>query len=210
MRQRAWLGILLLGTLVLGTLGGHLGYAQPKDEGKPVAKATFAGGCFWCMEPPFDKLDGVMSTTSGYIGGHTANPTYKEISAGHTGHTEAVEIVYDPAKVSYEKLLDVFWHNIDPTVANRQFCDHGSQYRSGIFYHDETQKRLAEASKQAIEAAKLLKAPIVTEITQASAFYPAEDYHQDYYQKNPVRYKFYRHNCGRDQRLRELWGEPKS
>jgi peptide-methionine (S)-S-oxide reductase len=172
--------------------------------------ATFAGGCFWCMEPPFDKLDGVLSTTSGYIGGHQENPTYKQVSAGSTGHTEAIQIEYDPAKVSYEKLLTVFWLNIDPTTANSQFCDHGSQYRSGIFYHDDKQKQAAEKSLTALKQTKPFDENIVTEITSASAFYPAEEYHQDYYQKNPLRYKYYRYACGRDKRLEQLWGEPAS
>ena len=175
--------------------------------GTTVAVATFAGGCFWCMEPPFDKLDGVISTTSGYIGGKVANPTYEQVSAGRTGHTEAVQIAYDPTRITYEKLLDVFWHNIDPTVKDRQFCDIGSQYRSGIFVHDAEQKRLALASKGALEKSKPFKQPIVTEITDATTFYPAEEYHQDYYTKNPVRYRYYRAGCGRDARLKELWGE---
>ncbi|MDZ7379899.1 MAG: peptide-methionine (S)-S-oxide reductase MsrA [candidate division KSB1 bacterium] len=199
---------MLLGALLLGALSLAPSAAQQPADGRPLAKATFAGGCFWCMEPPFDKLEGVISTTSGYIGGHTTNPTYKEVSAGGTGHAEAVEIVYDPSKISYARLLEVFWRNIDPLTPNGQFCDKGTQYRAGIFYHDETQKQLAEASKQALEASKRFKAPIVTEITPASTFYPAEDYHQDYYLKNPLRYKFYRYNCGRDQRLHELWGDP--
>lgn len=171
-----------------------------------LARATFAGGCFWCMEPPFDALDGVISTTSGYTGGQKQNPTYKEVSAGVTGHTEAVQVIYDPRKISYAQLLEVFWRNIDPTTADRQFCDSGSQYRTGIFYHDEEQKRLAEESKRTLEKSGRLGQPIVTEITAAPEFYPAEEYHQDYYKKNPVRYKFYRYNCGRDQRLEELWG----
>ncbi|MBW8307778.1 MAG: peptide-methionine (S)-S-oxide reductase MsrA [Thiobacillus sp.] len=175
-----------------------------------LAKATFAGGCFWCMEPPYDKLNGVVSTTSGYIGGRTRNPTYEAVSAGGTGHAEAVEVVYDPAKVSYAKLLDVFWRNIDPTVRNRQFCDIGDQYRSAIFYHDAEQKRLAEASKAALAKSKPFPQPIVTEIVPASVFTPAEAYHQNYYLKNPVRYKYYRYRCGRDQRLEELWGKPAS
>ncbi|MGD2052608.1 MAG: peptide-methionine (S)-S-oxide reductase MsrA [Gammaproteobacteria bacterium] len=170
--------------------------------------ATFAGGCFWCMEPPFDKLDGVISTTSGYTGGHQANPTYKQVSAGNTGHTEAIQIEYDPAVISYEKLLSVFWKNIDPTTADRQFCDHGSQYRSGIFYHDESQKNAAESSLQKLEHTKPFDDPIVTEITAATVFYPAEEYHQDYYRKNPLRYKYYRYACGRDQRLEKLWDAP--
>ena len=169
--------------------------------------AIFAGGCFWCMEPPFDKLDGVVSTTSGYIGGHKNNPTYQQVSAGDTGHAEAVQVVYDPAKVSYEELLEVFWRNIDPTTPDRQFCDRGSQYRAGIFYHGEEQRALAQASKRALEQDKPFGAPIVTKLVPAGRFYPAEDHHQDYYEKNPLRYKFYRFNCGRDQRLDELWGD---
>ena len=169
--------------------------------------ATFAGGCFWCMEPPFDKLDGVLSTTSGYTGGHQANPTYKQVSAGSTGHTEAIQIEYDPDKVSYEKLLAVFWNNIDPTTANSQFCDHGSQYRSGIFYHNDAQKNAAEKSLNKLNQTKSFDEPVVTEITAASTFYPAEEYHQDYYQKNPLRYKYYRFACGRDNRLEQLWGD---
>ena len=169
--------------------------------------ATFAGGCFWCMEPPYDEIPGVISTTSGYIGGQKKNPTYEEVSSGRTGHTEAVQVLYDPKKVSYQKLLDVFWMNIDPTTPNAQFCDHGSQYRSGIFYHNEEQMRLALASRDQIERTKRFREPIVTEITKAATFYPAEDYHQDYYKKNPLRYKFYRANCGRDQRLEQLWGK---
>lgn len=175
-------------------------------QAKPTAKATFAGGCFWCMEPPYDKLEGVISTTSGYIGGQKKNPTYQEVTTGRTGHTEAVQVVYDPSKVSYARLLDVFWKNIDPTVKDKQFCDSGSQYRSGIFYHDDEQKKLAEASKLQLDKTKPFRAPIVTEITAATEFYPAEDYHQDYYLKNPVRYNFYRTGCGRDARLKELWG----
>lgn len=170
-------------------------------------KATFAGGCFWCMEPPFDSVDGVISTTSGYIGGHKDNPTYEEVSAGVTGHTEAIEIVFDPAKVGYAELLEVFWKNIDPTTANRQFCDVGSQYRTGVFYHDEEQKKLADQSRARIDESGSLPAPIVTEIVEAGTFYPAEDYHQDYYKKNPIRYKFYRRGCGRDDRLEQLWGD---
>jgi len=171
-----------------------------------TAKATFAGGCFWCMEPPYDKLDGVISTTSGYTGGKKTNPTYAEVSAGGTGHAEAVQVVYDPKKVSYEKLLDVFWHNVDPTQNDGQFCDHGNQYRTAIFVHDDAQKAAAEASKAALAKSKPFKGDLVTEIVPASTFYPAEDYHQDYYMKNPVRYKFYRNGCGRDARLKELWG----
>ena len=171
------------------------------------AVATFAGGCFWCMEPPYDKLAGVKSTTSGYMGGRTANPTYEQVSAGTTGHAEVVQVVYDPKQVSYEKLLEVFWVNIDPTVGDRQFCDVGSQYRAAIFYHDDAQRRAAEASLEALRKSKPFAAPVVTPVVAAGAFHPAEDYHQDYYRKNPVRYNFYRNGCGRDRRLRELWGE---
>ena len=179
-------------------------------DNQNTAEATFAGGCFWCMEAPFDKLEGVISTTSGYTGGHTNNPTYKQTSSGKTGHTEAVQIIYDPEKVSYEKLLDVFWHNINPTTPDQQFCDRGNQYRSEIFYHNEEQKRLAYASKAELDKNKPFKAPIVTQVTQASTFYAAEDYHQDYYKKNPIRYKYYRYGCGRDKRLEQLWGKEKS
>jgi peptide-methionine (S)-S-oxide reductase len=170
-----------------------------------TATATFAGGCFWCVEADFDKVAGVISTTSGYTGGHKANPTYWEVSSGGTGHAEAVEVAYDPAKVSYEKLLDVFWHNVDPLAKDRQFCDHGNQYRTAIFTRSDEQRRLAEASKAAVQAR--FKQPIVTEIVAAGPFYKAEDYHQDFYLKNPIRYRFYRYNCGRDARLEELWGK---
>lgn len=169
--------------------------------------ATFAGGCFWCMEPPFDALPGVVSTTSGYTGGSQDKPSYKEVSAGGTGHAEAVQIVYDPGQISYKQLLDVYWRNIDPLTPNRQFCDVGSQYRAAIFYHNEDQKSQAEASKSALEQAGRFAVPIVVEIVAATAFWPAEEYHQNYYLKNPIRYKFYRYGCGRDQRLQELWGE---
>jgi len=170
-----------------------------------LAVATFAGGCFWCMEPPYDKLPGVVATTSGYIGGHVENPSYRQVVSGTTGHTEAVQIHYDPQQVSYQELLAVFWPNIDPLVDDRQFCDVGSQYRPGIFYHDVAQQELAAASLS--QVAERFEEPIKVEITQAEVFYPAEDYHQDYYQKNPIRYQFYRRSCGRDQRLEELWGE---
>jgi peptide-methionine (S)-S-oxide reductase len=172
----------------------------------PTAKAIFAGGCFWCMEAPFDVLPGVISTTSGYTGGSKKNPSYQEVSSGRTGHAEAVEVVYDPKKISYEKLLEVFWRNIDPTVKDRQFCDVGSQYRTAIFYLDEAQKKAAEASKAALQKSRPFKGELLTEITAATEFTPAEDYHQDFYLKNPTRYKFYRAGCGRDERLKELWG----
>jgi len=168
--------------------------------------ATFAGGCFWCMEPPYDKLDGTVSTTVGYTGGFINNPNYEGVSSGRTGHAEAIRIVFDPTRVSYAKLLEVFWRNIDPTTPNRQFCDVGSQYRTAIFYHSVQQKRLAEESKRTLEESGRLTTPAVTEIVPASDFYPAEEYHQNYYKKNPLRYKFYRFTCGRDRRLKELWG----
>jgi len=183
------------------------GNAAAQAPAASLAKATFAGGCFWCVEADFDKVDGVVSTTSGYIGGRVPNPTYAQVSAGSTGHTEAVEIVFDPRKVSYEKLLDVFWVSIDPTVKDRQFCDIGSQYRAVVFFHDDGQRRAAEASKAALEKKKPFAQPIVTPIEMATTFYPAEDYHQDYYRKNPVRYAYYRSGCGRDARLKELWGD---
>jgi peptide-methionine (S)-S-oxide reductase len=188
--------------LSLGALASAMGQGS---EPQRTAVATFAGGCFWCVEADFDKVDGVISTTSGYTGGRTANPTYEQVSHGGTGHAESVEIVYDPAKVSYKKLLDVFWHDIDPLAKDRQFCDHGDQYRSAIFYHDEEQRALAEASKAAV--GKRFEQPVATQIVPAGAFYKAEEYHQDYYKKNPIRYKFYRYNCGRDARLEELWGK---
>jgi len=170
-------------------------------------KAIFAGGCFWCMEPPFDALDGVISTTSGYIGGTVAEPTYKQVSSGTTGHTEALEIVYNPDKITYQELLATFWKNIDPVDRGGQFCDRGSQYRSEVFYTNEQQHGLAEKSKQQLNDGDLLPAPVQTAITAASQFYPAEGYHQNYYQKNPKRYNFYSWNCGRKQRLLQLWGK---
>jgi peptide-methionine (S)-S-oxide reductase len=178
-----------------------------KKEEPKLATATFGGGCFWCMEPPFDKVVGVVSTTSGYTGGTKADPTYEEVSAGTTGHVEVVQVVYDPGKVTYAQLLQIFWRNVDPITPNAQFCDHGDQYRSAIFFHDAEQQRLAEESKRQLEDSKRFKAAIVTQLVPASTFYPAEDYHQDYYRKNPVRYKYYRFSCGRDARLKALWSE---
>jgi peptide-methionine (S)-S-oxide reductase len=197
---------LLAGLAVAAGLGlSSPGLAQqPADPA--TATAIFAGGCFWCMEPPFDALPGVISTISGYTSGHTVDPTYKEVSAGKTGHTEAVKIVYDPAKVSYSKLLQVFWRNHDPLTANAQFCDRGSQYRAGIYYGSEQEKSQAEASKAELEKSGRFRYKITTEIVAQTTFYPAEDYHQDYYLNNPIRYKIYRGGCGRDSRLRELWG----
>jgi peptide-methionine (S)-S-oxide reductase len=172
-----------------------------------LEKATFAGGCFWCMQAAFDDVAGIVSTTAGYTGGHKVNPTYEEVSAGDTGHAEAVQIVYDPEKITYERILDIFWHNVDPTDAGGQFCDRGDEYRSEIFYYNDEQKRLAETSKAALDKSKPFKAPIVTKIVLAGPFYPAEDYHQEYHKKNPLRYKIYRYGCGRDRRLQELWGK---
>jgi peptide-methionine (S)-S-oxide reductase len=209
-----WLkGWLLAGLFAFGLVAAGPGVAQSNSAsvGKELpagfARATLAGGCFWCMEAPFDKLDGVLSTTSGYIGGKTRDPTYQQVSAGSTGHTEAVEIVFDPKKVSFAKLLDIYWLNVDPTVKTRQFCDSGSQYRPEIFYYDADQKREAEASRAALMKNKPFKADIVVDITQATEFWAAEEYHQDYYKKNPLRYKYYRSGCGRDARLKELWGD---
>jgi peptide-methionine (S)-S-oxide reductase len=180
--------------------------AQAPAAAAGTQKAVFAGGCFWCVEADFDKVDGVLSTTSGYTGGNVANPTYEQVSAKHTGHAEAVEIVFDPKKVSYEKLVEHFWHTIDPTTKDRQFCDAGSPYRTAIFAQDAAQLRIAQASKAALEKSKPFKEPIVTEVVMGGPFYAAEDYHQDYYKKNPVRYNYYRLSCGRDARIKELWG----
>jgi peptide-methionine (S)-S-oxide reductase len=181
----------------------------PGGASQQRAVTTLAGGCFWCVEADFDKVPGVIRTTSGFIGGKVANPTYNQVVTGTTGHTEAVEIVYDPSKVTFQKLIEVFWRNHDPLAKNRQFCDSGEQYRAGIFYHDDEQKRLAEETKKTVQA-RFAPRLVHTEITKAGPFYKAEDYHQNYYEKNPVRYKFYRFNCGRDQRLEELWGKDKS
>ena len=210
MNDRRWFwsrmlpGLLVAATLALGTAAAQPVKAPAVPPGAAVA--TFAGGCFWCMEAPYDKLDGVLATTSGYMGGSRKFPTYEEVSAGWTGHAEVVQVVYDPANVSYDKLLEVYWINIDPTVTDRQFCDIGSQYRTAIFVHTEEQRRAAEASKAALAKSKPFKAPIVTPIVAATEFWPAEDYHQDYYSKNPVRYAYYRTGCGRDARLKQLWG----
>ena len=179
----------------------------PEDSTQDHAVATFAGGCFWCMEPPFDKLEGVISTISGYMGGHVDQPTYKQVSYGNSGHAEVLQVAYDPSIVNYETLLKTFWKNIDPTDAGGQFCDRGRQYRTEVFYHDAEQRNLAEQSKAALVKKQAFESDIVTDITTASRFYPAEDYHQDYYHKNPIRYKYYRYACGRDDRLERLWGK---
>jgi peptide-methionine (S)-S-oxide reductase len=173
---------------------------------KPAAVATFAGGCFWCMEEAFDKVPGVTATISGYMGGRTKNPTYQQVSMGNTGHAEVVRVEYDPQKVTYAQLLDVFWRNVDPTQRDGQFCDHGSQYRSAIFYHDDAQRRAAEDSRKALQKTKPFSGEIVTEITKAGEFYPAEGYHQDYYLKNTLKYKFYKTGCGREAQLKQVWG----
>jgi len=199
---RAFLAASLL---VVGAAALGMGHAHAQTANQSVA--IFAGGCFWCVESDFDKVPGVISTTSGYTGGKTANPTYEEVSSHTTGHAEAVKIVFDPAKVSYRQLVDHFWHTIDPTVRDQQFCDHGTPYRTVIFAMDAEQLATALASKVAVEKSKPFKEPIVTEIRMASEFYPAEAYHQDYYLKNPLRYKFYRTSCGRDARLSNLWGD---
>ena len=196
----------LLLALLFQTLGSSA-YTFADTPAHTVA--TFAGGSFWCMEPPFDEIDGVISTTTGYTGGSVDNPTYKPVSGGKTDHTMAVQIKFDKNRVTYEELLDVFWRNIDPTNAKGQFCDWGSQYRSEIFFHDAEQQQIASESKARLKEQKTFEEPVVTQITAASTFWPAEDYHQDYYKKNPVRYKFDRYGCGRDKRLKELWGESK-
>ena len=181
------------------------GYAAAPQPPQGHAVATFAGGCFWCMEPPFDKIDGVLSTISGYTDGNTPNPTYTQVSAGRTGHTEAVQVIYDPARVSFEKLVEVFWRNIDPTDIDGQFCDRGTQYRPTLFHHDDAQREAAERSLAELKQSKPFQQSITTPIVAASTFYPAEEYHQDYYLKNPLRYRYYRTSCGRDNRLQQLW-----
>ncbi len=190
------------------TLFLTLGIWTPADA-QDNAKAIFAGGCFWCMEKPFDDLPGVISTTSGYTGGTKENPTYEEVSSGKTGHAESVQVIYDPEQVSYEQLLDVYWRNVDPVDGGGQFCDRGTQYRPSIFYTSEAQKAAAEQSKQALETSQKFSKPIQATIASASEFYPAEDYHQNYYQTNSNWYHFYRYTCGRDQRLEKLWGRVK-
>jgi peptide-methionine (S)-S-oxide reductase len=200
---------LLLAPLLVAAATGALA-AEPAASGAsaaPTARAIFAGGCFWCVEADFDKVVGVLSTTSGYIGGTVAKPTYEQVSAKRTGHAEAVEIVFDPRRISYEQLLRHFWRTTDPTAKDRQFCDIGTPYRHAIFAVDDAQLRAAQASRAALEKSKPFKEPIVTEIALAGPFYPAETYHQDYYKKNPVRYQYYRASCGRDLRLQQLWGK---
>ncbi|MFN2442739.1 MAG: peptide-methionine (S)-S-oxide reductase MsrA [Thermoanaerobaculia bacterium] len=206
MLKRAIVGGAIVAVLLI--LAGVFLRSEPAEAQKAtprqVAKATFAGGCFWCMEPPFDKMDGVLSTTSGYTGGTEPNPSYESVSRGGTGHYEAVQVLYDPTRVSFEQLLETYWRNIDPFDASGQFCDKGKQYRAAIFYHDEEQQSLAETSRDRVE--KQLAQSVVTEILPAQTYYAAEEYHQDYYRKNPIRYKFYRTGCGRDGRLEAVWG----
>lgn len=200
-----------LGALVLfATAAAAQTGAQPTQPAQKLEVATFASGCFWCTEADFDKVKGVVETTSGYMGGKTPNPTYKQVSAGGTGHAEVLQLKYDPSQVSYKELLDAYWHNVDPLDGTGQFCDRGDQYRPAIFYHSEEQKRLAEETKAALEKSGRFNQPIVVEITAASTFTPAEDYHQDYYKRNPIQYFIYRHGCGRDARLEALWGKAKT
>ena len=209
--MKAAAGLTAFAAMLL--LLGGVGFAADTQPAKPsgsaaagaTATAIFAGGCFWCLEADFDKLPGVTATESGYTAGKTPNPTYHEVSAGGTGHTEAVRVSYDPAKVSYQQLVDYFWRHIDPTVKDRQFCDVGSQYRSGIYWQNEAERKIAEASRDALLKSGKFKR-VYTEIVAASAFYPAEEYHQDYYLKNPIRYAYYRNGCGRDARVQEVWG----
>jgi len=198
------LTLLFTALMVTWSSSFNLAPANAADSGA-TAKAYFAGGCFWCMEEAFEKVDGVIEAVSGYMGGTVKNPSYEEVSSGRTGHAESVEVRYDPAKVTYTQLLEAFWRNVDPVTPNAQFCDHGSQYRAAIFYQGDEQKRLAEESKRAIEQSKRFTQPIVTEVVAASDFYPAEEYHQDFYKKNPIRYKYYKFSCGRAQRLESLW-----
>jgi methionine-S-sulfoxide reductase len=205
--KRIWIAAVLVAVAGALAMAGNRESPPPEPVQKEnLQKATFAGGCFWCMEPPFESMDGVVSVISGYTGGSLENPTYEQVSSSRTQHLESVRIEYDPEKVTYSDLLDVYWHNIDPTDSGGQFCDRGPQYRSAIFAHTEEQRRLAEESKEELEASGMLPKPVVTEIRPASAFYPAEDYHQDYYKRNPIRYKFYRRGCGRDRVLEKLWG----
>jgi len=206
MRRQAVLLVLTVAIFLLGAWS--VPSISRAAAGATLGKAYFAGGCFWCMEEAFEKVEGVLSATSGYMGGTVANPSYEEVSAGRTGHAESIEVVYDPAKVSYQTLLDAFWRNVDPITPNAQFCDHGSQYRSAVFFQTDEEKRASDISKQSIEQSSRFKEPIVTQIVMASQFYPAEEYHQDFYKKNPLRYKLYKYNCGRARRLEELWEKP--
>ena len=199
-----WTVFLVSAALII--VGGENSKGHAADSSS-AAKAYFAGGCFWCMEEAFEKVNGVLETVSGYMGGTVKNPTYEQVSAGQTGHAESVEVRYDPTKVTYTQLLEAFWRNVDPITPNAQFCDHGNQYRAVIFYQGEEEKHLAEESKRAIEQSKRFSTPVVTQVVAASEFFPAEEYHQDFYKKNPIRYKYYKFTCGRAQRLESLWGK---
>lgn len=202
--------VLLHMAVMLAVFGAGAAWTQtaaPLSPAASTARAIFAGGCFWCVESDFDKVPGVLSTTSGYTGGRTPNPTYEQVSSHSTGHAEVVEIVFDPARVSYAQLVEHFWRTIDPTTKDQQFCDRGSPYRTAIFAMNAEQLKVAQSSKAALEKTKPFKEPIVTEVLLVGTFYPAEDYHQDYYKKNPLRYKYYRTSCGRDARLQQLWGD---
>lgn len=201
-----WTAMFLFTLTIIAGENFHLPDGHADGSG-PIAKTYFAGGCFWCMEEAFEKVDGVIETVSGYMGGTVKNPTYEEVSAGQTGHAESVEVRYDPSRVTYTQLLEAFWRNVDPVTPDAQFCDHGNQYRAAVFYQGEDEKRLAEESKRAIEQSKRFSTPIVTQVTAASEFFPAEEYHQDFYKKNPIRYKYYKFTCGRAQRLESLWGK---
>lgn len=203
MRKRKFYQLTLAGAGALSLLLASPSSSRAAERGE----AIFAGGCFWCVETAFEGLPGVSAVISGYTGGTKKDPTYEEVSSGGTGHAESVRVVFDPTKISYARLLEIFWHNIDPLTPNAQFCDHGSQYRSAIFYLDDAQKKAAEDSRRAIATSGRFKSPIVTEITRAGQFYPAEEYHQDFYKKDPLRYQSYRLGCGRDRRLHELWGD---
>jgi peptide-methionine (S)-S-oxide reductase len=211
MNARRLLTLAWIALLTLTMPGIAAAQAQPVPGAKPAtARATFAGGCFWCMEEVYDKVPGILSTVSGFMGGHVKSPTYEQVTTGRTGHAEVVQVEYDPAKVTYARLLEIYWRNVDPTQKDGQFCDHGPHYRTAIFFHDEDQRRLAEASRSALQKNKPFRGEIVTEITKAAGFYPAEGYHQDFHLKNPTRYKFYKSGCGREARLQQLWGKPGS
>jgi len=206
MRAMLTRGLILLALTMAGVMTAAAAEEMGTVTEERLATATFAGGCFWCMEPPFEHLDGVVSVEAGYTGGEKENPSYEEVSSGRTGHAEAVRIRYDPARISYAELLEVFWINVDPTDDDGQFADRGDQYRTAIFYHDAEQERLARESKAKLQASGRFRSAILTQIVPAGPFYPAEEYHQDYYRKNPLRYEYYRSGSGRDRILRDLWG----
>jgi len=200
------MSLIFISSLNYANAGESDKMSEKQNSGENIKEAVFAGGCFWCIEKPYEQVDGVISATSGYIGGHTKNPTYKDVSGGRSGHYEAINVVYDSSKISYKELLEIFWVNIDPHDAYGQFCDKGQQYSSAIFYGNDSEKKLAEESIEYLTKERNLKGKIYTQLIKTSKFYDAEDYHQDYYKKNPVRYKFYRYRCGRDSRLDDIWG----